>query len=199
MDFLPLRPLVSITIKSTTERRVSRAPRARAVRQMPTEDIAAILAVIIRRPETERQRKKRERWQFDLRGTDLRGANLGDPLFPDGEAFPPHLEGIKLSGAHLEGAHLTDAHLELEGADLTDAHLEGAYLVGTRFEGAYLGGAHFEGAYLSEAHFEGAYLHPTVGLSQAQLSEVYGDDSTLLPEGMIRPGRWPSSRRSRAA
>jgi hypothetical protein len=98
--------------------------------QEPPTDIAAVLAVIVRRPEMERNREKREGWSLDLRGADLRGANLGGA----------HLEGAILFGAHLEGANLWGAHLE--GANLYRARLEGANLTGAGLEGATLWGTH---------------------------------------------------------
>jgi len=84
----------------------------------PPTDIAAVLAVILRRREIERER--RECWGLDLRGVDLRG-------------------GADLEGVHLERAYLWAAHLE--GASMKHAHLEGANLEGANLEGANLSGA----------------------------------------------------------
>jgi hypothetical protein len=174
----------------------------------PSTDIAAVLAVIIRRPEKERQRERREGWQLELRGADLRRANLGGA----------HLEGAVLDGAHLEHAFLSETHLEgavlgrthLERAYLSETHLEGAVLWETHFEGANLGGAHLEdaslwkthlegahlskahleGAQLSEAHLEGAQLSEAIGLTQAQIDTAIGDAKTTLPDGLSRPAHW---------
>ena len=58
---------------------------------------------------------------YDLRGADLRGANLSDA----------NLRGANLSDANLKGANLSDADLRganLSGANLSDANLKGANL-----------------------------------------------------------------------
>ena len=52
----------------------------------PTTDIAAVLSVIVRRDDKNRDREKSNGWRLNFRGTDLRGADL--------------------VGAHLEGADL---------------------------------------------------------------------------------------------
>src|SRR6516162_2419249 len=92
-------------------------PEAMQTPAVPT-DTAAVLTVIFRRPEKERDREKREGWRLDLSGADLRGAKLARM----------HLEGADLEEAHLEGGWFTGAHLE--GARLIGAHLEGANLSG---------------------------------------------------------------------
>jgi hypothetical protein len=96
--------------------------------EVPT-DIGAVMTVIGRRREKDREREK---GRFD----DLRGANLS--------GF--HLERAWLAGAHLEGAGLVNTHLE--GAILNDVHFGGAVVTGTHFEGALLANAHFERAFI---------------------------------------------------
>jgi hypothetical protein len=92
----------------------------------PPTDIAAVLTVIVRRPETERNREQERYWRFDFRGADLRGAIL----------WGAHLERADLRGAHLERALLGGAHLE--GTDLAGAHLEDAILIRAHLEGVGL-------------------------------------------------------------
>ena len=95
-----------------------------------------------------------ERWKAllaqmpkpDLRGKDLRGADL---------AFAK-LEGADLSNAQLEGANLRD--IRLEGARVVYASLAGTYLLGARLEGADFRSADFTGANLSQARLEGTEL-----------------------------------------
>ena len=84
----------------------------------PATDIAAVLQVLLRRPDAGREREKQRGWRFNLNTTDLRGADLREA----------HLEGADLREAHLENADLYLAHLE--AADLSGAHLEGAHLRG---------------------------------------------------------------------
>jgi hypothetical protein len=171
-------------------------------------DIAAVLAVLVRRPEAERKREKSEQRQLDLRGTDLRGSNLGGVHLEWANLGNAHLGRANLAGAHLEGVDLVDAHLEdtrltgahlewtnlartifkgahLEGADLVDAHLEEANL-----EGAHLQWANLKGAILKDAHLEGADLDGATEASQEQLTSAFGNSATRLPEGISRPARW---------
>ena len=120
----------------------------------PATDINAVLTVIKRRDERNREREKAEDWHLDLSGAVLRRAIL----------IAAHLEGADLREAHLEGANLTGMHLEkadlkgahLQGAELYDAHLQGAQLWNTHFQGARLWWAHLQGAELYDAHLQGA-------------------------------------------
>jgi hypothetical protein len=140
----------------------------------PATDVAAVLAVIRRRPDAARTHETEQRWRLDLSQTDLRGAGLSRA----------HLEGARLSKAHLEGTHLIEAHLE--GAHLIEAHLEGAYLMEAHLESAYLIDAHFEGARLEGADLSGAHL------AGVDLRGAIGDAKTILPEGIPRPTHWPA-------
>ena len=117
--------------------------------QMPPIDIAAVLTVIVRRPEAERAREKNEDWTLALVGADLRGAFLAKAHLERAILAKAHLEDAYLAAAHLERAELRGAHLE--GADLLNAHLQGARLVDAHLEGAGLGRAHLEGARLIPA------------------------------------------------
>jgi hypothetical protein len=134
----------------------------------PPTDIAAVLAVIVRRRETDRAREKSEGWRLRLEATDLRGADL--------------------AGAHLEGTFLGGSHLEW--AVLLDAHLKKTSFLQACLGGAILSGGNLEGAYLKEAHLEGVDLSATLGLEQAQLNEAHGDATTMLPQGLTRPVHW---------
>jgi hypothetical protein len=143
----------------------------------PPTDIAAALAVVIRRPKEKRKHEKRKRWRIDLSETDLRQANLS---------------GAHLERADLHGAHLEDAHLE--GSNLSGAHLEKATLWGTRFERANLRGTHLEGANLRGEIFGAIIGEPPLvqgaKISQKQLNSARGNFDTLLPAGLRPPAHW---------
>jgi hypothetical protein len=132
----------------------------------PTTDIAAVLAVIVRREIENHDRERLKDVGLNFRGCDLRGASLSTAHLERADLIDAHLEGAFLGGAHLEGAFLVNTHLEgadlanthLEGARLPGAHLEGAYLVEARLEGAFLTGANLKGANLGKAHLERAGL-----------------------------------------
>lgn len=196
------------SIPEESDSRSGDVSETRALRWRPRTDIAAVLAVIIRRPVTEQNREKEKNWFFNLRETDLRGTDLRDLCLDYGDLEGAHLEGADLRRAQLKGAHLQNAHLKnaylrvacLEGADLVEARLEGARIQGANLRGAYLGMAHLEGASLrvadleaadvKGAHLEGAYLEGAK-LSSVDLSKADGDANTWLPEGVARPAHWP--------
>ena len=182
----------------------------------PSADIAAVLTVIERRSEEHRALETQAKWDFqqailrsayftdahferaNFGGAHLEGASFYKAHLERASFYDAHLERADLSGAHLERAIFYDAHLEgallggahLEGAALNDAHLEGAVLNETHLEGALLGGAHLEGALLGRAHLEGANLGRTVGLTQSQIDQTYGNAATQLPDGLTRPAHW---------
>jgi uncharacterized protein YjbI with pentapeptide repeats len=173
----------------------------------PPTDLAAILTIIRRRSDQNREREKAQGWYFDLQGADLRDSELTSVNLEGARLDGVHLSGSVLWNANLEGAILTGSHLEaanlgdanLTGANLAGAHLEGAYLSGTKLIGANFRGAHLEGAYLSGAGFEGAdltnadlrgaYLDGAV-LTEEQLVVSEGDARTRLPAGLTPPSVW---------
>jgi uncharacterized protein YjbI with pentapeptide repeats len=127
----------------------------------PATDIQAVLTVLGRRKYKHEQG---EMEPLDLRGTDLRGANLLKAHLERVDLSEVHLEAANLCGAYLEGAKLLYAHLE--GVNLSAAHLEKAslnlanlvegYLRNSYMERSNLSGANLKGANLSGAHLEGA-------------------------------------------
>jgi uncharacterized protein YjbI with pentapeptide repeats len=152
---------------------------------LPT-DIAAVLAVIVRRDSTSRQREREMRWSLDLRETDLRGADLLGADLQRANLSGTHLDDAILRGAHLEDGILRAAHLEgaslkgvhLNDAQLQDAHLQSAILINARLEGASLRGARLEGAYLAGAHLERAGFGGA-HLKGAQLQNTHLKDATF--------------------
>jgi hypothetical protein len=176
--------------------------------QPPRTDIQAILDILKRREEDNVPKEHRVR--LDLRGTDLRSADL----------TRIHLKNAYLQGAHLEEANLYEAHLE--GAILWDAHLEGAYLPGAhlqkadfrgaRLQKAFLPKAHLEEANLWDVHLEEAFLQEAnlekailyearlegaSGLTPQQIGWTLGDEDTVLPDYLVddRPRAWSKSHR----
>jgi Pentapeptide repeats (8 copies) len=106
------------------------------------------------------------------------------------------LTDVDLSGVDLKGANLAGAALmlsDLTEADLRSADLSGAFLGFTRFTYANLREADLREANLSAASFGGAdltgadltggaNLTNARGLTQEQLEQAIGDESTELPE-----------------
>ncbi|ECR3853166.1 pentapeptide repeat-containing protein [Salmonella enterica] len=93
----------------------------------------------------------------DLRGADLRGANLYGADLCGANLCGADLYGANLCDANLRGANLCDANLR--GADLYGADLCGANLCGADLCGADLCGANLCGANLCDANLRGADLY----------------------------------------
>ena len=124
----------------------------------------------------------------DLTGADLSGAKL-----VGAQLLGARLSGARLGEADLSGARLVGA--DLSGANLGLANLHLAALVNTNLSGVNLYGANlsraeFFGAILEGAGVHGANLSKAVNLTQAQVDSARGDDTTTLPEGVVRPKHW---------
>jgi hypothetical protein len=143
----------------------------------PLADIQAILTVLGRRKKAGQAGDV----VLDLSATDLRGA---------------HLEGARLNKVSLRRADLRRAHLE--GAVLREARLEGAELERADLEGADVRGANLL-LYVTagdDRHTIWDLRKYTIaelsggGLTQEQLDETIGDESTLFPSDLERPEHW---------
>jgi uncharacterized protein YjbI with pentapeptide repeats len=150
---------------------------------------------------------QRVRKGLDLRGADLRKANLsGLPLARLGRGLTSEewgeaeeqmnmaavlLEGANLTGAQLQEAELRNAKLqranlvlaELQGATLLEAELQGAHLLVAKLQGASLVEAKLQGADLRQTDLTDATLH-RVTLSDekygtARLADVHWSNSNL--------------------
>ena len=131
----------------------------------PRTDIQAILAVLGRSTPPEAMDRRLDQ-KFDLRNTDLRGAEFWDA----------HLERADFWGAHLEGAQLWGACLN--DAKLVKAHLRGANLRDVKFSCADLTEANLTGADLT-----GADLSNATGLTREQVASAQDNgDGALLPQ-----------------
>ena len=130
----------------------------------PRTDVQAILTVLGRSTPPAAKGLRLDQ-KFDLRFTDLRGAEFWDA----------HLEKTDLWGAHLKSAQLWGARLD--NAKLVKAHLEGANLRNVKFIGADL-----TDACLDEAELQGADLRDATGLTRVQVeSALQGGRGALLP------------------
>jgi hypothetical protein len=108
----------------------------------------------------------------NLRGADLRDADLHGANLYDADLYDADLHGANLYDADLYGANLRGANLY--GADLRDADLHGANLRGANLRGANLYGANLRGADLYGANLRGANLRGA-DLRYAKL----GDDKVI--------------------
>lgn len=204
-------PDPSVSSESSNATNSTDHNRERRVRRGQATDIAAVLAVIRRRPSYERNREKQQNRFFSLRDTDLRGAYLRDLHLEYADLGGTHLDGADLRGAQLTGSYLEAANLSaaqlrtacLHGANLANARLEGAGLQGANLAGAHLRMAHLEGASLRAADLEGADVEGThlesaylleAKLKGVDLNKAIGDSKTRLPDLVSRPTHWPPFR-----
>ena len=121
---------------------------------------------------------------------------------PHCNLFQADFSNLELKSRDFAGARLRQADMSaavmnyttMAGADLRDVNAYGAVFTGVSFAGAnltnasfvgaYLEGANFRGANLFGVNFSGAEMDRAIGLTQAQLSEACGDESTTLPHGL---------------
>ena len=78
----------------------------------------------------------------------------------------------------------------LSRAVLRKANLSGAALRGANLSRADLSGANLSGADLRAADLTGAILSGAEALTQEQLEEANGDESTRLPSELKPPSHW---------
>lgn len=123
----------------------------------------------------------------NLRGADLRRADLTDALLIGADLREARLDYAKLRGANLEGVDLRGARLDwvqlagvrLQGADLREARLEGAVISGsTDLEGAKLFLVVMRDAILIRARLDGMDL-TMARLQGAVLSNAYLNEAKL--------------------
>ena len=78
----------------------------------------------------------------------------------------------------------------LEG-DLRGATFRGALMIRTDLHGTDLAEADLLGADLRDADVRGTDLSTALFLTQPQVNSARGDQTTLLPAAIARPGHWP--------
>jgi uncharacterized protein YjbI with pentapeptide repeats len=134
-----------------------------------------------------------------FRGLDLEGQNLSGL----------RLEKAQLVGANLHGADLRFAFLksvqfhkvDLRGAQLTQTSLGQALFIDAQLNGAFVNqafaqGAKFEGSDVAGADFTGTALYgadlsTALNLTEANVSGICWDGSTLWPAGFTPPPSAP--------
>jgi len=180
-------------------------------------DVEWLLAThdIGREPVDWSNEQQKERQELDLRGADLRQADLHDlpltclrggltldesrkateeqltwaaVLMQEANLSNAQLEQANLSNAQLEQANLSNA--QLSGADLSEAQLTGANLSEAQLTGANLSEAQLSGADLSEAQLMRAHLYRAqltgANLSEAQLSGADLSEAQLMRARLYR-------------
>jgi hypothetical protein len=151
----------------------------------PEPDILAILTVIGRRSVYH---KDVEYGSIDIPATNLRRANLRGADLQEANLRDSDLWGVDLQEANLQGASLIQC--DLRGAVLAGSDLRRALVQGSRLGFADLRDSHLGDASLHLVDFSGADLSGAQGLTQEQLEEAHGDESTKLPTYLKAPASW---------
>ncbi|WP_371681021.1 pentapeptide repeat-containing protein [Streptomyces sp. NBC_01276] len=125
-------------------------------RPRPTEAVQAALTVLARRP------KRHEPFYIDLRGTDLRHADLNT--------------------GNLANAQLSES--DLRNANLTSANLHNANLARSDLRGAVLRDSDMKGAITFQASLSGTYMAGVEGLTAEQVVAAFPSDTTELPPNL---------------
>jgi uncharacterized protein YjbI with pentapeptide repeats len=143
----------------------------------------------------------------DMSGTDLvharfddanlSAADLSNALLDHVDFSGANLRNVNLCGASLPFATLTAADLEaadMSGTDLVHARFDDANLSAANLSNALLDHADFSGANLRNVNLSGASLYHAKNLTQAQLEESIGSDSTILPPHLRGSLSWSVAR-----
>ncbi len=139
----------------------------------------------------------------DLRVANLSGANLTFANLELAVCIAANLQGVAAEGVSLRRAFLRHSNLQrasFVNADLQGSDLQGATLLNVNFHDtdlmeADLRGANFKGVLFLEADLQGADLRGADlrgahRLTQEQIKETIGDETTQLPEHLTKPASW---------
>jgi uncharacterized protein YjbI with pentapeptide repeats len=130
-------------------------------------------------------------------GRDFTGAGLIMSNFDNAIFSSCDLSGAKFCGASLKNANFYFS--QFTGTDFAEAELLNvgfgvSFITGASFKNAILDGASLESSIVEKALFSNASLKNTnlssvdlstsLGLTQKQLDEAYGNEHTILPDGL---------------
>src|SRR5947209_10170177 len=178
-EYWPIMEILTTFVRERASVTKNQPPPEPPLRLAP--DIQAALDVIGRRRHTYRDGESQ---RLDLRGTDLRRANLAGAKLAGTILSEVRFEEANLAGIGLAEAILRAAHLE--NSNLADAKMQGAFLLNTSLNGARLRNANLQGAFMSGTRLYIADLLVTVimhsnGLTWEQLKMARKDNKTRLP------------------
>lgn len=147
----------------------------------------------------------------DLEAADMSGADLVHAQLGQANLRAANLNNARLDHAHLSGAILAKANLsgaslrfatlstadlqavDMSHTDLMHARLDQANLSDANLRNARLDYADFGGANLSQANLSGACLIHAKNLTQSQLEESVGSESTILPPHLQGSVPWSTA------
>jgi len=167
-------------------------------RAKPSADIAAVVAIIIRRETTGTECQDS---RIDLRKSDLRGAPLANAPLRKANLSGANLQHANLGGANLYKANLSRANIvganlqranlsggDFRAADMRNADLGQANISWSDLGDVILRGADLRGANLSNSRLQGADLRGAdlrmADISRADISAAWLGGANLSVAGL---------------
>jgi uncharacterized protein YjbI with pentapeptide repeats len=131
-------------------------------------------------------------------GAILEGTIITNSILEGITAISVNFLSTDLSGSNFSNAILTGSRFpitimietSLQNANLQNASFLNVRLRGADLSGANLTGSTFYGASLTDTNLKGADLTGVKFLTQSELNEAIGDNTTILPDTLNRPGHW---------
>ncbi len=157
----------------------------------------------------------------DFSNYSLEKMDFSDAIFENANFSGANISYTDLSGAILHDANLSGVYgalfdlsnasffrTDFSGAHLScmfNDHMGGKTITGVNFANARLSGmplsdkkfiqVNFSNTNLERTDFNGADLSGAVRLTQDQINKAYGNEKTILPEGLIRPESWNKTKK----
>ena len=128
---------------------------------------------------------------------NLSAANLSSALLDHADFAGAKLTSVNFCAASMRFANMATADLEaddMSGADLVHARFERANLSAANLSNALLDHADFADANLIKVNLSGANLYHAKNLTQEQLEESIGNDSTIPPPHLLGRVSWSVER-----
>jgi len=128
----------------------------------------------------------------DLRRADLRGSNLCEIDLRRADVRGADLSGTNLSGADLRGAKLLP-YDKRDPAKLSEHNLNGAVPGNFDLSSNDLIPSNLRNAILKNTELSGALLVDAEDLTQNEVDQAIGDQTTRLPAHLRHPVAWSNS------
>ncbi len=118
-------------------------------------------------------------------------------IFKNSNFFKAEITRADFSGATLENSDLSKgqfSRVNFKDASLNKINLDFTSLARSDLRGVNFDGpVSMHGTFLFRTHLEGLDLNKITGLQSWQLELACGDETTIVPDGLTRPTRWPCS------
>lgn len=140
---------------------------------------------------------------LDLRGTDLSFTNLNNGKYDFSKAIflDSSLTSVQWNNVVLETVKLYKSNLReaiFIKCSFKEADLKNTYISGAEFFNCNLQKANFMGGkisdtmplFLTNSKIQGTIFYTVLGLTQENIDDAIGDETTILPEHLEMPENW---------